>query len=333
MFRLSYKELLKLFGIASTTYRRWKNRIKKALQPVQQPGPKPVQPFDLEKVHAEMEKLKHRAKRSHGVGKLRAALRGALSRRDIDLLVAAARREAGEEKKAALFEVNWREPGTVWAMDVFEMKFFWLPGKVYFLTVQDLATGYKFPPLVTVKEPRGKAVAAHLGKLFTRFGKPLFLKLDNGGNLNHRAVKELLTDQFIVPLNSPTYYAQYNGAIEHTQGEFKEQIRQRCREQSSFSEIALMAELAAHDLNHFRRRKLGGKNSCLEFFEKPKTSYSKRKRKEVMQWISDLALDIMEKAGEKIIRSTAWRVACRKWLEENGLVSISKTQGVLPTFS
>ena len=35
MFRLSYEELLKLFGIASTTYRRWKNRIKKALQPVQ----------------------------------------------------------------------------------------------------------------------------------------------------------------------------------------------------------------------------------------------------------------------------------------------------------
>jgi len=331
--RVSYKALFQMIGICFATYRRWKSRIAKSLDPVRQSGPKPVKPLNLREVHVEMEKLEHKTKRSHGVGKLRKILQGAVSRRDLDLLVATARREAIARKKAARFEVEWHEPGTVWAMDVFEMKFSYTPRKSYVLTVQDLATGYKFPPLHTKREPRGQEVAGHLRSLFTRFNNPLFLKLDNGGNLNHYFVKELLADQHIMPLNSPAYYAPYNGAIEHTQREFKERLQECYGEASSFSEFALMAELAAHDLNHSGRRKLNGRNSCLEFFGKPRINYPKRKRKEVFEWISDLAIDIVAKSGEKKIRSTAWRVACRKWLEENGLVSIRKMQIVLPSFS
>ena len=330
---VTYKVLLRMAGICSATYRRWKNRIQKSLDPVRQAGPKPVSPLDLRKVEKELDKLEHKPKRSRGVSELRKSLQGTISRRDLDLLVAAARREEMTRKKAALFEVAWLEAGTVWAMDVFEMKLPYTPRKSYVLTVQDLATGYKFPPLVTEREPQGHEVATHLKNLFVRFGKPLFLKIDNGGNLNHHAVKELLADQGIIPLNSPAYYAPYNGAIEHTQGEFKTRLQESYGEASSLSEFTLMAELASHDLNHAARRKLHGKNSCLEFFGKPKINFPKRKRKEVFEWISDLAIDIVEKSDEKKIRSTAWRVACRKWLEKNGLVSIRKMQGVLPSFS
>lgn len=332
MCQVSYKVLFQMIGICSATYRRWKSRIKKSLDPVRQSGPRPVKPLDLRKVQAEMAGLEHKAKRSHGVGKLRKTFQGAISRRDLGLLVATARREAIARKKAARYEVDWHEPGTVWAMDVFEMKLPYTPRKAYVLTVQDLATGYKFPPLATEREPRGHEVTAHLKSLFRRFNKPLFLKLDNGANLNHYSVKELLADQHILPLNSPAYYASYNGAIEHAQGEFKTRLQECYGKAASFSAFALMAELAAHDLNHSGRRKLNGKNSCLKFFGKPKISFSKRKRKEVFKWISDLAIDIVAKSGKKKIRSTAWRVACRKWLEENGLVSIRKMQAVLPTF-
>lgn len=332
IYRISYKVLFEMIGICSATYRRWKSRIKKSLDPVRQSGPRPVKPLDLRKVRVAMENLEHKAKRSHGVDNLRKSLQGAISRRDLDLLVATARREAITRKKAARFEVDWHEPGTVWAMDVFEMKLPYTPRKSHVLTAQDLATGYKFPPLTTEREPRGREISAHLETLLMRFSKPLFLKLDNGANLNHYLVKELLADQHILPLNSPAYYASYNGAIEHAQGEFKTRLQECYGEAASFSEFALMAELAAHDLNHLDRRKLKGKNSCLRFFGKQKISFSKRKRKEVFQWISDLAIDIVAESDEKRIRSTAWRIACRKWLEENGLVSIRKMQAVLPTF-
>ena len=332
MCQISYKALFQVVGICSATYRRWKNRIAKALEPVQQSGPKPVEPLDLGKIQVEVGKLKHKTKRSHGVGTLRKTLQGAISRRDLDLLTATARREAIAKKKAAQFQLEWLEPGTVWATDVFEMKLPYTPRKSYVLTVQDLATGYKFPPLVTEKAPRGHEVTTHLKKLFTRFGSPLFLKIDNAGNLNHHSTRELLADRGIMPLNSPGYYAPYNGAIEHAQGEFKARLQVCYGEAKSFAEFALMAELAAHDLNHSARRKLNGKNSCLKFFGKPKISFTKRKRKEVFEWISDLAIDIVAKSDEKKIRSTAWRVACRKWLEENRLVSIRKMQAVLPTF-
>ena len=332
IFQVSYELLFQMIGICSATYRRWKSRITNTLEPVRQSGPKPVKPLDLQKVHVEMKKLEHKAKRSHGVGKLHKNLQGSISRRELDLLIATARREALARRKAAQCELEWLEPGTVWAMDVFEMRLPYTPRKSYVLTVQDLATGYKFPPLATERDPRGHEVAAHIKKLFAQFNKPLFLKLDNGGNLNHYAVKELLANQGIMPLNNPAYYAPYNGAIEHTQGEFKKRLRECYDKANSFAEFTLMVDLAAHDLNHSGRRKYKGKNSCLKFFGKQRISFSKRKRKEVFEWISDLAIDIVAKSGEKKIRSTAWRVACRKWLEENGLVSIRKMQVVLPTF-
>ena len=327
--QVSYKDLFKVAGISSATYRRWKNRIKNALDPVFSAGPKPVKPLDLQKFHAELGKLQHNNKRSRGVGVLRKIMQGALSRRELDLLIAKARWQAMHVKKTLQHEVDWRYPGTVWAMDVFEMKF---PLKVFVLTVQDLASGYKFPPLACRKQPRGKEVAIHLQSLFTKFGKPLFLKLDNGGNLNHSSVMDLLATHLVLPLNSPAYYPPYNGAIEHTQREFKEQILACQAKVSSFNEFARLVETIAHDLNHAARRKKKGLNSCLKFFGKTKRKFSKRKRKEVFEWIYDLAIDIGEKSGQNKNRASAWRIACRKWLEKNGLVAIRNSPKVLPAF-
>ena len=57
--------------------------------------------------------------------------------------------------------------------------------------------------------------------------RPCFLKRDNGGNLNHRAVNEVLSEFFVLPLNSPTYYAPYNGAIEESQRGLKACLREK----------------------------------------------------------------------------------------------------------
>jgi hypothetical protein len=58
--------------------------------------------------------------------------------------------------------------------------------------VQDLASRYKFTPWVG-EQVLGEIVAVRLEQLFLRQGPPLVLKRDNGSNLNHQAVDEILT--------------------------------------------------------------------------------------------------------------------------------------------
>ena len=330
--QVSYEILFNMAGICAATFRRWKNRIQNGHEPIARPGPKPINPQAMRKAREEAHKLEHRTKRSHGVGELRQKLQGDVSRRDLDRMIAEARQEAARLSRENQYKVDWQQIGAVWAMDIFETRTPGLPGKAFVLTVQDLASGYKLSPLCSRKQITGEKVAAHLQQLFHRFGKPLFLKVDNGGNLNHKTVSDLLDRYFVIPINSPTYYAPYNGAIEHTQGEFKKLILAPEYYFSSFKEFALKVEIAAHDLNHQSRRKLQGLNSCLSFFGKPKYNYSNRKRKEVIEWISKLAVDIIRKSEQMKNGLAAWRIACRMWLEKNGLVSITKPQKVLPGF-
>jgi hypothetical protein len=49
----------------------------------------------------------------------------------------------------------------------------------------------------------GQMVAGHLGRLFTRRDPHLFCKGDNGGNLNHAAVDQILAETLVIPNNSP----------------------------------------------------------------------------------------------------------------------------------
>jgi len=101
----------------------------------------------------------------------------------------------------------------------------------------------------------------------------------------------------------------------------------------TFEECARSIGLIVHDLNHLSRRRLDGSTSCTRFFDGPRVTYSKRKRKEVFVWISKRAFDIVEKAGRKTTPDSAYRIACQIWLVKNGLLSISKNDGVLPRSS
>jgi len=68
--------------------------------------------------------------------------------------------------------------------------------KEYLNQMQDLASRYKFAPM-TGEIPCGEEIAGHLAATFKRFGPPLFLKRDNGGNLNHAAVDDVLAEHFV----------------------------------------------------------------------------------------------------------------------------------------
>ena len=86
---------------------------------------------------------------------------------------------------------------------------------------------------------------------FRHHGAPLFLKRDNGGNLNHHLVDELLGEYLVIPINSPCYYPQYNGGIERGQGDIKACLRQHDDLPHGF--LGIQAEIDIQALNHRRR--------------------------------------------------------------------------------
>lgn len=329
-YHVSYATILRSLPVSLSTYRRWRVRIARGEDPVQKPGPKVVNPLDINRLNTELEQLIHAAKRSRGIGKARAAVKDFISRRELSDMVEQLRKEHVHQLRCSQRKLFWKVPGSVWSMDIFETRMVNLPGKHFILCVADLASGYKFAPLVTATEPRGLQVGDHLERLFGLVGRPLFLKRDNGGNLNHGAIADLLSHNHVLPLNSPCYYAPYNGAIERGQGEIKWKLRREYGDVQTIGEFARSTGLVVHDLNHLPRRKLGGSTSCIRFFNGPRVKYSKRKRKEVLLWISERAFDIVENAGGDMTPDAAYRIACQIWLVKNDLLSISKHGGVLP---
>ena len=167
-------------------------------------------------------------------------------------------------------------------------------------------------------------MAGHLYRHFGNYGPPLFCKRDNGGNLNHQTVNQVLGDAMVIPINSPVYTAPYNGAVEHAQGEFKKYLRTWDARAKTTEEFTLLAEIAANNWNHKPRRCLKGKTACRSYFNKKRIRYTKRQRKAVYEWIRNLAVEISQCAGYGEITSFAWRVSAKKWLEKKDLIKILK---------
>ena len=222
---MPYALICRAIRIPLSTLGRWRRRKKENRPLLNRPGPKKVEPFDSSLLDAEIRLLNHGAKRSEGTTNLYRRYQETLSRRDLSRMVEQVRREVAADHRNHLRRIEWLVPGVVWAMDVTEYE---VGGadKIHLHNMQDLGSRYKFPPL-SGECPVGEEVAGYLSEKFGRFGPPLFLKRDNGGNLNHGAVNEVLSEFFVLPLNSPTYYAPYNGAIEESQRELKACLREK----------------------------------------------------------------------------------------------------------
>jgi hypothetical protein len=165
------------------------------------------------------------------------------------------------------------------------------------------------------------------------------LKRDNGGNLNHRAVNEVLSEFFVLPLNSPAYYAPYNGAIEESQRELKACLREKLLPDFPHSEnhcAAAYAEVAAHDLNHRLRPCLHGKTSCQVFFSlAARPRFSKLERREIYDIVLERVERILASINQfgKSAREAAWRIAVEFWLQSRGFIKVHIPQKVLPNFT
>ena len=329
--------LCRAMRIPGSTLGRWRRRKKENHPYLNRPGPKKVEPFDPSALEAEIRSLDHGVKRSAGATKLYSRYQGSISRRELSRMVGQVRHDLVTDQRRNLRRIEWLMPGVVWAMDVTEYDL-GVAGKIHLHNTQDLGSRYKFPPLAG-ECLVGEEIAGYLSEKFFRFGPPLFLKRDNGGNMNHGAVNGILSEFFVLPLNSPEYYAPYNGAIEESQRELKACLREKLIPDLPDSEnpsTAVYAEVAAHDLNHRLRPCLQGKTSCQVFFfmgEKP--VFSKLERREIYDILRERVERILVSMNqfERSAREAAWRIAVEFWLQSKGFIKVHIPPKVSPYFT
>ncbi|MHC4538007.1 MAG: hypothetical protein ACYS6K_29110, partial [Planctomycetota bacterium] len=118
---LSYPAVCEACEVKYPSFARWLKRYTSNRPVASRPGPKKVEPFDMENLRFEINNLKHGKKRTPETGKLYSMYMNSISRRDFGLLVSMARQDANREHEANLRRINWNTPGLVWSMDDTEL--------------------------------------------------------------------------------------------------------------------------------------------------------------------------------------------------------------------
>ena len=322
-----YLWLCQCAALPYSTVMRWKSRLAGGAPAIAKPGPKKIAPLPREQLQFQVRQLRHGRQRSRGVGALYRQYQGQISRRDLHVLVFGARREFHRQQEAQLRRVTWHVPGLVWSLDDAEL-LARADGRLHLHQVQDLASRYKFTPLVG-ECVAGTIVAERLERLFWQHGPPLVLKRDNGPNLNHAAVDAVLAHYLVVPLNSPPYYPPYNGGMECGIRELKTPLVEKMRASTAITapQVQSWAEMLAHDLNHRHRDCLHGQVACNVFqAAKPNLKvYTRRRRTQIVNWINELTTTLMERLALHTQRqaATVRRLAIERWLETNGVITIT----------
>ncbi len=334
--RWPYQRLCEYLVLPYASFRRWKHRIDRGQPATFKPGPKKMATLNVEELHVQLCCLRHGRQRSRGVGRLYQQYQGQISRRDLQALTETVRRESAQQHQAELRHITWQVPGLVWSLDDAELV--GLPShKLHLHQVQDLASRYKFTPWVG-ERVLGKSVATDLEQLFLRQGPPLVLKRDNGSNLNHQAVDEVLARYRVIPLNSPPHYPPYNGGMECAVREMKIPLVEKILANGPLPEfqVQVWAEVLAHELNHRSRPCLHGQVACKVFHDaKPALkAYTLRKRKETFDWINELTTTLSQVLAvhTQSQAETARRLAVETWLQRNGVITITQNEKVLPVF-
>jgi hypothetical protein len=333
---ISYAAICGSMDLPYANFMRWKIRAGAFLPVINRPGPKKIKPpdFDQELIDS-IRNLDHKKRVSLGSGALYRQNAPFIPRRYFQTLVNMARFDFNVSQSKNLRRITWHIPGLVWSMDDSEYEKDIQGNKIYLHNTQDLASKYNFVPLAGHGLACGEEIAGHFADLSYQYGPPLFIKRDNHGNLNSLAVNDVLDEYFILPLNSPPYYAPYNGSIENSQGKLKDCMRQKmgpvpCCELGYYQAYA---EAAVHELNHKSRPCLNGQNACRVFFNgRDRIKFNKRERRNIYDLTMELANSIFNKMKEKGKNAfeSAWRIAVETWLRSKRYITVSINGKVLP---
>ena len=317
--------------VSYPTFMRWNSRYESGCELVSVPGPKKIERLELDALRNDVFRLGFGPKRTSGTGGIHRKYRNQISRRDLDAIISKSRRESLDERLSLMRRITWNTPRSVWSMDVTEAAV--NGGKVFVNLLQDMSSKYKLHSISDYEEPCGEEIAGQLEHAFRKNGPPLFLKRDNGGNLNHAAVRDVLERHMVIPFNSPPYYPKFNGSVENSNREMKkEESFALVRELEAYkgNELSLYTDNVLNCLNHKKRGVLGEKCSCLAFFGSEKLNVTRRDRKEIYEWIIEQKLEIKEELGDGIKDDKAIRLAIETWLLMNGHITVARNGEVLP---
>jgi len=300
---------------------RWRQRQRRGLPVWQTPGPKKTVPLNWSEFYPLLRQLHHGRVRTHGTTELHARFARSLSRRQLGALVQDFRRD----QLLAMKHIHWLWTGLAWSCDATEYG----PDRCLIIPVQDLASRYRFAPLLT-DQLDGRQIAAHLERLFRQYGAPLFLKRDNGSPFNHHAVDAVLARFGVVPLNNPPPFPRYNGGMEKGIRDFKAALAQRPLPPTRVSpEFTLAVELTAHQLNHQPRRCLKGRSACAVFHDgTQRLRWTLRQRQTIFRLLLHRfgVMSGKPTLGDRRSPATLWRVTVESWLRCQGLISVRQKQ-------
>jgi len=239
-------------------------------------------------------------------------------------LIAEVKAELCRNRAHAMLMVRHCEPHLIWSMDIFEYHYRDITFHV--LQVLDVGSRFKFEPAVKIGAFSGVEVAAHLQMLCRQHEPPLFLKRDNGSNLNAATVENILRMFALIPLNSPPAYPQYNGVMERSQQEIQRYLRVMFTDHDVRDVFASGVYSAIDRANQRRRPVLNGK-AAWEVFGGYFKHYNKREREAIYNEIKATAQVLLEAGADEVkniaaTAAAAWRQAVRKWLEDHHCIEL-----------
>lgn len=335
---LSNHQVCLSLGVPYDSVVRWQKRHQSGRPLAEQPGPRKIEPLDFGKLKADLAELEHGRYRTAGTSALYAQYAAAISRRDFQEQVEQARADQEQKRRAAMKHIAWHAPGVVWATDDFEYGRNAAGEKEYVHQLRDAASQYVLSPMAG-EYPFGDVVAGHLDDQIVQYGAPLFFKRDNGSNLNHQTVDEVLSHHLVIPLNSPPYYPQYNGGMEHAQGEVRTAMDEMLRYKLTRpgEHLEAYARAAAGEWNQCPRRNLNGEHSCAVFDRRWEAKYrfTKPERSAIYDLIIIETIRILAELhdySQRVINS-AWRTAVESFLRWKGFITVTINGKVLPDFN
>jgi transposase InsO family protein len=314
-------------GLPYSSVMRWRKRQASGSPLWQTPGPKKPATINGAELHPLLCLLRHGRRRTQGTGPLYQCMSCCLSRRQLGALVQDYRRD----QLGSMKHIHWLWAGLAWSCDATEYG----EDGTQIIPVQDMASRYRFQPLVSSKLD-GRQIAAHLESLFRRHGAPLFLKRDNGSPFNNEHVDEVLARFGVLPLNNPPHFPRYNGAMEKGIRDFKAALAKRQPPAANVpAALALTVELTAHDLNHQSRRCLKGRTACAVFYDDAqRLRWTRRQRQTIFRLLFQRFADMIGNTANENHPSpaTLWRVNVESWLRCQGLILIRQNKKVSTNF-